>query len=186
MNTDMNYVKLPNVLITGTPGVGKTSLAILLTDHLNELLNNSNTFHSKKFNHLNVGDLILEKKLYTEWNQEFNVPEFDEDATLDALEPLIEEGGNILDFHSAYFIPEDWVNLIVLLRCDNTVLYDRLHARGYSEKKIKENIECEIMEVTADDVKENFSEQKILELHNEQNEDMLKNIEIISNRINSM
>ena len=42
------------------------------------------------------------------------------------------------------------------------------------------------MEVTADDVKENFSEQKILELHNEHNEDMLKNIEIISNRINSM
>ena len=118
--------------------------------------------------------------------QEFNVPEFDEDATLDALEQLIDEGGIILDFHSAYFIPEDWVKIIVLLRCDNTVLYDRLNARGYTEKKIKENIECEIMEVTADDVKENFAEEKIIELLNEHNDDMLKNIEIISIRINSL
>jgi adenylate kinase len=182
MNTDLNNNKLPNILITGTPGVGKTSLSILLTDHLNELLTNSNIFSNKRFNYLNVGQLILDKKLYTEWNQEFNVPEFDEDATMDALEPLIEEGGCILDFHSAYFIPNDCVNLVVLLRCDNTILYDRLKARGYSEKKIKENIECEIMEVTADDVKDNFPIDKIIELPNEQNDDMLGNIQTISNK----
>jgi adenylate kinase len=182
MNTDFN--KLPNILVTGTPGVGKTSLSILLTDQLNELLNNSNNTITKRFNYLNIGQLILDKKLYSEWNQEFNVPEFDEDATLDELEPLTEEGGYILDFHSAYFVPENWVNFVVLLRCDNTVLYDRLKARGYSEKKIKENIECEIMEVTSDDVRENFPAEKIIELNNEQNDDMLRNIEIITNKIN--
>jgi len=183
MNSELN--KLPNILVTGTPGVGKTSFSILLTDQLNELLNNSNSTITKRFNYLNVGQLILDKKLYTEWNQEYNVPEFDEDATLDEIEPLVDEGGYILDFHSAFFIPENWVKLVVLLRCDNTILYDRLKARGYSEKKIKENIECEIMEVTSDDVRENFPEDKIVELHNEQNDDMMRNIEIITNKLNT-
>jgi len=40
----------------------------------------------------------------------------------------------------------------VLLRANNTVLFDRLKARGYNEKKISENIECEILEVTKEEV----------------------------------
>lgn len=173
----MDSDTLPNILITGTPGVGKTSLALLLTDRLNELTTN------KQFTYINIGKLITDKKLYTEWNEEFDVPEFDEDLVDKELDPLIAEGGCILDFHSSYFILEDWVKLIVLLRCDNTILYDRLNARGYSEKKIKENIECEIMEVTAEEVKDNFAEEKIIELRNEQIEDMERNIEIIIENI---
>lgn len=40
----------------------------------------------------------------------------------------------------------------MLLRANNTVLFDRLKARGYNEKKISENIECEILEVTKEEV----------------------------------
>lgn len=171
---------LPNIMITGTPGVGKTSLAMLLTDRLNEVVQSET---NKQFTYINIGKLITEKKLYTEWNEEFDVPEFDEDQVIETLNPIINEGGAILDFHSAYFVPEDWVKFVVLLRCDNTILFDRLKARGYSEKKIKENIECEIMEVTSDDVRENFPEDKIIEIRNEQIEDMDKNIEIIIEKL---
>lgn len=38
------------------------------------------------------------------------------------------------------------------MRCSNDKLYPRLEARGYNEKKISENIDCEIMEVTHDEV----------------------------------
>lgn len=169
--------RLPNIVITGTPGVGKTSLAMLLTDNINEQIEGN-----KKYTYINVGKLILDKKLYDNWNQEFDVPEFNEDKTLDELEPLLKDGGAIIDFHSAYFLPEDLVDIVVLLRCNNTILYDRLKARGYQERKIKENIECEIMEVTADDVKENFKQEIILELPNEKVEDMGKNIEAIIER----
>ena len=41
---------------------------------------------------------------------------------------------------------------MVLLRCNNTELYDRLQARGYNEKKITENIECEILDVLKEEV----------------------------------
>ncbi len=166
--------RLPNILVTGTPGVGKTSLAMLLADSINEEINSQN-----KFTYLNLGKLIKDKKLYDTWNEEYDVPEFDEDKIMNELEPLLNEGGYVVDFHSVYFIPNDLVNVVVLLRCDNTVLYDRLYARGYSENKIKENIECEIMEVTSDDVRENFDECKIIELRNEQTEQMMENIEKI-------
>lgn len=40
----------------------------------------------------------------------------------------------------------------MLLRTNNTVLFDRLKGRGYNEKKITENIECEILDVSKDEV----------------------------------
>jgi adenylate kinase len=70
--------------------------------------------------------------LYKQWNEEFNVPEFDDDMVLDELEPMIQDGGLILDFHSSSFFPQAWFKHVVLLRADNTVLYDRLAERGYT------------------------------------------------------
>ena len=143
--------KLPNILVTGTPGVGKTSLCSLLENQLEE------EFGLKGFEYVKLADLVQQKKLYKNWNSEFNVPIFDEDMVCDELEPLMSErGGIILEFHSCDFFPERWFQLVVLLRCNNTDLYDRLLARGYNEKKITENIECEIMDVLKDEVLESY------------------------------
>jgi adenylate kinase len=174
-----NNRKYPNILISGTPGVGKTSFTTLLQSRISDEKN-------YQMKNINLGEIVNEKKLYKNWNKEFNVPEFDEDMVCDYLENLIEEGGCLLDFHSAGFLPEDWVDLIVLLRCNNTELYDRLKERGYNEKKITENIECEIMEVTADDVKENFNSEKIMELKSEVIDDMEKNLDIVMDKINEL
>ena len=171
--------KYPNILISGTPGVGKTSFTTLLQSRILDEKN-------YQMKNINLGNIVTENKLYKEWNDEFNVPVFDDDMICDYLEPIIEEGGCLLDFHSAGFIPEDWIDLIVLLRCNNTELYDRLKERGYNDKKITENIECEIMEVTADDVKENFNNEKIMELKSEVIDDMEKNLDIVMNKINEL
>lgn len=102
---------------------------------------------------MQLTDLIKQKKLYKNWNKEFDVPEFDIDMVCDELEPLMsQKGGIILEFHSCDFFPERWFQLVVLLRCNNTELYDRLQARGYNEKKITENIECEILDVLKEEV----------------------------------
>jgi adenylate kinase len=172
---------LPNIVVTGTPGVGKTSLAMLLVDRLNEEVK-----CEKKYSYLNLGDLIKNKKLYDQWNKEYDVPEFDEDKVLDELEPMLKEGGYVVDFHSAYFIPDEYVGVVVLVRCDNTILYDRLKSRGYSENKIRENVECEIMEVTSEDVYENFTPSKVVEIRNEHVDDMANNIDSIINFFKSL
>ena len=122
--------------------MGKTSLCTLLENQLLE------EHKLEGFQYVKLTDLIQSKKLYKNWNEEFDVPEFDIDMVCDELEPLMStRGGIILEFHSCDFFPERWFQLVVLLRCDNTQLYDRLQARGYNEKKITENIECEILDV---------------------------------------
>ena len=166
--------KLPNILITGTPGVGKTSFAILLQEKLKDL-------KGLDFKNINIGKLVNEKKLYKNWNKEFDVSEFDDNMVNDELEPYLNEGGVILDFHSSSFLPENEINLVVLLRCNNTELYDRLKARGYSDKKITENIDCEIMEVTSEEVRESYKEDIIVELKSEKIEDMENNIDKVIN-----
>jgi adenylate kinase len=47
--------KVPNILITGTPGTGKTTLCQLLNESLN-------------FSYLNLGKIIKDNKLYEEWD----------------------------------------------------------------------------------------------------------------------
>lgn len=167
-----------NILITGTPGTGKTSLSILLADELSNITN-------KKYEAINIGELITKKKLYKEWDQKYNVPIFDEDMIIEELD-YIKEGGYVIDFHSACFLPEEWFKLIVILRCNNTELYDRLKARNYSDEKIMENIECEIMNVLSDEVKESFSENRIMELNNEKLSEMSENIEKIIEKYKSL
>ena len=50
------------------------------------------------------------------------------------------------------------------MRCDNTNLYDRLKERGYAEKKITENIECEIFGELAEEVAESYKPEITIEL----------------------
>lgn len=57
---------------------------------------------------------------------------------LDALEPLfparddedqLSKGGIILDHHGCDLFPERWVDLVVVMTCDHTVLWERLEQR---------------------------------------------------------
>ena len=78
-----NNRKYPNILISGTPGVGKTSFTTLLQSRISDEKN-------YQMKNINLGEIVNEKKLYKNWNKEFNVPEFDEDMVCDYLENLIE------------------------------------------------------------------------------------------------
>jgi adenylate kinase len=123
--------------------------------------------------------VVNEKKLYTEWNNEFDCPIADDDMVADYLEFIHEEGGYVVEFHTSGMFPERWFDLVVLLRCDNTPLYDRLKARGYSDKKITENVDCEILEVTADEAKESYKPEIVMELRSDSEEDVEKNLSAV-------
>jgi broad-specificity NMP kinase len=74
---------------------------------------------------------------------------------------------------------------VILLRCNNTELYDRLEARGYEQRKISENIECEIMEVTHDEVYDSYGPEIILERINEVAEEMNATVQEITTLLTS-
>ena len=65
------------------------------------------------------------------------------------LEEMQEPGGLIVDFHGADLFPERWFDLVLVLRAENSILYPRLQSRCYSEKKLTENMEAEIMQVVS-------------------------------------
>ena len=64
-----------------------------------------------------------------------------------------------------------------MLRCDSTVLYDRLAARGYKGKKLEENMDSEIMQVLLDEARESYKEEIVVELRSEGVEDVERNLE---------
>jgi adenylate kinase len=125
------------------------------------------------FTHVEVGALIRDLKLYDSWNDEFDVSEFDEDKVCDELEARLATGGQVVDFHSVDFMPERWFKLVLVLRTDNQVLYPRLEKRGYSEKKITENIDAEIAQVCLDEAATSWPKEMVIELPSE-NADQLE------------
>ena len=48
---------------------------------------------------------------------------------LDTIEAEVKEGGHIIDWHACELFPQSWIDLVVVLRTDSTLLYDRLSSR---------------------------------------------------------
>lgn len=89
------------------------------------------------------------------------------------------KGGNLVEYHGCDFFPERWFQLVFVIQCDNTILYDRLKKRNYKEKKIKENIECEIFQTILEEAYDSYKKSIIHTLKNENSEDRNKALDTI-------
>ena len=67
--------------------------------------------------HLRVREIILKEQCHEGRDEEFDTYILDEDKLCDALEPMLEEGGYVVDYHSCDFFPIEWFDLILVLRC---------------------------------------------------------------------
>eukprot|EP00727_Mastigamoeba_balamuthi_P007608 m51a1_g3468 adenylate kinase, putative (184) ;mRNA; r:740773-741385 len=157
----------PNVLVTGTPGTGKSALC--------ELVGAATT----DVEYVDTGKVVREKGLHSGYDAEFDTLILDEDRLLDDLEDRMEAGGVLLEYHSCGLFPERWFDLVVVLRADNTTLYDRLVRKGYQPNKIGENVECEIMQVVLDEAKDSYRAQIIWEVDNNNMDDLERNASAI-------
>uniref|UniRef100_A0A7R9WQZ0 Adenylate kinase isoenzyme 6 homolog n=1 Tax=Craspedostauros australis TaxID=1486917 RepID=A0A7R9WQZ0_9STRA len=160
--------RMPNILITGTPGVGKTSTAKLLAERTG-------------FHHVNVGELIKQNNFYEGHDETLDTNILDEDKLLDALEVIFDQvaasgKGLVADFHSAELFPERWFDLVLVLRTKTELLFDRLTARGYSEKKRSENMEAEIMQIILEEARESYAVEIVHEVPSNTPEDAEGNV----------
>lgn len=115
------------VVITGTPGTGKTTVSEKLKEdfeviHLTEFIKNNDLGFK---NTENVQEVDLDKM-----KEKFNSKYGDE-------EDLVIEG------HLSHFIQAD---LCIVLRCHPETLRTRLSQRDYSTSKINENVESEMID----------------------------------------
>ncbi|MFP4169574.1 MAG: adenylate kinase family protein [Methanomassiliicoccales archaeon] len=117
------------IAITGTPGTGKSTVGKAL--------------RSRGYEVIDLGRLIEEGELLGELDPVRDTHEVD----LDALDELVREKGGdeaIVVGHLAHCLS---VDRAVVLRCRPPVLEERLRARGWSEAKIRENLEAEACDI---------------------------------------
>lgn len=100
---------------------------------------------------------------------------------MDFLEPEMASGGNIVEYHGCDFFPERWFDGVYVIQCNNTVLFDRLTERGYTGKKLEQNIQSEIFDVIGDEARDSYKEEIIFYLKSETEQQFTDNIEQITN-----
>ncbi|GLT56253.1 hypothetical protein SLA2020_293100 [Shorea laevis] len=157
----------PNILVTGTPGTGKTTTSTALAE-------------ATQLRHLNIGDLVKEKNLHDGWDNDLQCHIINEDLVCDEIEDVMEEGGNIVDYHGCDFFPERWFDLVVVLQTDNSVLYDRLTKRGYEGSKLSNNIECEIFQVLLEEARESYPENIVMAMKSDKVDDISRNVSTLT------
>lgn len=119
--------------LTGTPGTGKTSVSKFLE-------------RKKHWKVIHLNEMIKEEHLYTEIDEKRDAVIADMELVGQRLEEIIGGKENeviILESHLAHYIAD----IVIILRVYPPELKMRLKARGYSEEKIRENIEAEALDV---------------------------------------
>ncbi|VDP07378.1 unnamed protein product [Soboliphyme baturini] len=156
----------PNILVTGTPGCGKSILAEQLA------VRSGLTYAS-------VAKIAANNNFYEEYDENYECYVLDEEKLVDYMEDQMDRGGNIVDYHGCDLFPQRWFDAVFVLRTDNTVLYDRLMRRNYNPKKLQENIECEIFGVLYEEAVQSYDPTIVYQLQN----DTFENLEINIDRI---
>ncbi|HMF32305.1 MAG TPA: AAA family ATPase, partial [Candidatus Lokiarchaeia archaeon] len=134
---------MPRVIaISGTPGAGKSVVAMVIGQMLDAIV-------------WNLGDVADQHNLLEADSTGRDASEVDTDLLEAVLRDEIPRVGSawlIIEGHYADVVPPEFVTLAVVLRCRPDVLCARLTARGYSEAKVKENVEAEILGVCTYDM----------------------------------
>ncbi|XP_069483641.1 adenylate kinase isoenzyme 6 [Ambystoma mexicanum] len=167
MATENGLKKAPNILLTGTPGVGKTTLGKELAERTGLAF-------------INISDLAKEGQLYEGYDEEYDCPVLDEDRVIDELEDRMSGGGMIVDYHGCDFFPERWFQIVFVLRTDNTLLYERLEGRGYEGKKLQDNVQCEIFQTLYEEALESYKHDIVYQLPSNTPEDLERNVDQIA------
>ncbi len=117
--------------LTGTPGSGKTTVGAEL--------------RSRGYDAIDGKQYIIDHGLLGELDEERDTHEVDLDALNDSLLPLaLDDDIHIFESHLSHFLD---CRGIIVLRCDPDILAQRLGSRGYSDAKVRENVQSEILDV---------------------------------------
>ncbi len=139
----MQKHKAKIIVITGTPGVGKSTLAQYLQRHL--LWRRLDLHH-------------YYKQLSTSYNRKKQCYDLD----IKKVEKLViktrdeDSSPLVIDSHIAHHLSPKIIDLCVVLTCsDLQKLKKRLQLRKYSAKKVRENLDAEIFQVCLTEAEEN-------------------------------
>ncbi|MFQ5883845.1 MAG: adenylate kinase family protein [Thermoplasmata archaeon] len=130
------------VVMTGTPGTGKTAVCERLRE--------------EGYQVVNLNELAAETNTVVGVDSERDVDIVDVDALREKVSGL-ENDVIFLDGHFSHLMD---VDLSIVLRCNPNELKKRLEAKNWNEKKVKENVEAEAVDAitieSVESVKETY------------------------------
>jgi len=136
--------------ITGTPGVGKTTISKKIGEYYKLKALNERVFALDK----GIGSFDTEEN-------ELVVPL---DKLQEKLRELLKNEENVIvEGHMLCEIKLDF-DYLVLIRCHPELLETRLEAKGYKAEKIQDNVFCEGIEYCKKHALRNYSKEKIIEV----------------------
>ncbi len=129
------------IIISGTPGTGKTTLSKALCKTLDLEL-------------IDVKPLV--KQLEEGYDQSKRCYIVDEKKLSRAFIKCISDVKKLplIDSHMSHFLPRKYTKLCIICRCNLKELKKRLEKKGYHNAKVRENLDCEIFEVCMNEAKE--------------------------------
>jgi len=123
------------IIVTGTPGTGKTAIARCIAQKLG-------------YQYVDGARLIREQKLSCGYDQKRHCLIVDEARLRRALVSLITHASSpvVIDSHLSQCLSPEHASLCIVTKCHLTVLKRRLERRGYSAAKVRENLDAEIFD----------------------------------------
>jgi len=142
------------ILITGTPGVGKTAVSRMLADRLNAT-------------YLSLAELVEKEKLVSGVDKARGTLIADMDKVSRRVQKLIADSERdvIVEGHYAVnVVPAKDVHLVFVLRRKPEELKKLMEERGYKESKLWENLAAEILDVCLTDAVSTCGHDKVCEI----------------------
>jgi len=143
-------------VITGTPGVGKSSISKLLASKIDAQV-------------ISISELVKKEKLYCGIDKKRDTLIADMKKISRRIRNFIsnfsESQNIIIEGHFATdIVPPEKVSLVFVLRKDPEELRKILEKRFYKERKIKENLAAEILDVCLYDAVKRCGVDKVCEI----------------------
>ncbi|RLE62081.1 MAG: hypothetical protein DRN53_04640 [Thermoprotei archaeon] len=144
---------MKNLLVTGSPGTGKTTIA----KKLSKLLS---------LEYLNPAEIALRERFVKEYDERLRTFVVDIELLRNYLYELL---GNmsksyVIDTHLVEAIPQSTIDLVIVLRLNPKELFNRLRLRNYPLQKIKENVQSEFLDYILVKSIELFGEERVHEI----------------------
>lgn len=149
-NTEQNLV----ICITGTPGVGKTSVSKRVAGLLNGRI-------------IDVRSLVIREKLFFGYDKYRDTYIVNEDVLRNTLKRMLMKHRrhgitSIIDTHLLGALIDLDIDFVIVLTCDPLILFNRILSRGVSLKKAVENVVSEFLNQTLVEASRIFRNIKVL------------------------